>query len=259
MTSLGWAGLATATAVLLLLPLHPRAPATGMRPPGRGPLAGFAVGAPALVLWLRPGWVVLALILAGATASAVMLWRRQARAREVQRTRAQVVAFCDAIRAELAAGLSPPEALRHAAEQWPLLGPVARAAVVGGGVPEAMRGLAGRPGAGDLRVVAAAWQVSHRTGQGLADTLDRVGVELRAAERTRRVVTGELASARATARLVAGLPIAALLMGSGAGADPWSFLLGTPLGLGCLAGGLAAGLLGLAWIEQIAAGVERGR
>ena len=78
----------------------------------------------------------------------------------------------------------------------------------------------------DLRVVAAAWQVAHHTGDGLAATVDRVAESLRAAGATRRVVAGELASARATARLVAGLPVLALAMGSGAGGDPWGFLLG---------------------------------
>ena len=81
--------------------------------------------------------------------------------------------------------------------------------------------------------------------------------DLRAGEASRRVVASELASARATGRLVAGLPVLAWLMGSGSGGDPLAWLLGGPAGWACLAlgGGLLLG--GLAWIELLARSVER--
>jgi tight adherence protein B len=181
-----------------------------------------------------------------------------ARRRRVAADQAAVLEVCDLLAADLAAGRPPDAALAAGAERWPPLVPVVEAMRLGADVPEAMRRLAAeRRGAVDLRWVAGAWQVAQHSGHGLADALARVAARIRARRRTRRVVTSELASARATARLVAALPVVALGMGSGAGGDPWAFLLGTPVGWGCLALGLAFGLLGLWWIEAIADAVDR--
>jgi len=98
--------------------------------------------------------------------------------------------------------------------------------------------------------------VAHRTGDGLLDAVRRCAESIRSAHASRRLVRGELASARATVRMVAGLPVLALLMGSGAGGDPVGFLLGHPIGLACLGSGLAFGFAGLWWIEAIAGDVD---
>lgn len=175
------------------------------------------------------------------------------RRREVAADQAAVLEVCDLLAAELAAGRPPGTALAAASERWPPLVAAVEAVRLGADVPDALRRLAeARPGAGDLRWVAGAWQVAQHSGHGLATALERTASGLRARRRTRRLVDSELASARATARLVAGLPLAVLLMGSGAGSDPWTFLLATPVGWTCLAVGLGLIGLGLWWIERLA-------
>ncbi len=202
--------------------------------------------------------VLLALIGGGCAAGALLLLRRRQRRAEVAAGQARVLDFCQLVAAELAAGQHPGTALERAAAEWPALATVSSAFELGGDVPSALRRAALDPGQGDLGLAAAAWQVAHQTGGGLSTAVARVAGGLRATQATRRVVSAELASARATARLMAGLPVLALLMGNGIGGDPLSFLFASTGGLACLAGGLLLGFVGLWWIEAIADGVSAG-
>ena len=244
------AALAAGLAVSLWVPLQRRA--------GRARRGRLFLPLAVLVGGLVPAErLVLVAIGVAVAAGAWLLWRARGRRRQAHLRASGVVEACEQLAAELASGLPPGLALERVAGASALWRPVAEAHRIGADVPGALRRAAATPGAEALRWVAAAWQVAHRTGQGLADALDAVALDLRAAASTRAVVAGELASARATARLMAALPVIALLMGSGMGGDPWAFLLSTPPGLACLAGGLAAGGAGLWWIERIADAVER--
>lgn len=248
--------LACASAAVSVWLLLPGRPIIAARPPPRLRLIWPASAVIGLVVLMTPQFVVPALIGGGALAAGARLLRRRAQRKTARSTAERVLEMTQAIASDLVAGQPPGMALARAAATWPALAPVAEAQALGGNVPAALRTAARMPGAGDLTLVAAAWQVAQRTGHGLADALHRTGATLRARQATRRVIDGELASARSTAWLVAGLPVLAWLMGSGAGGSPITFLLSTPLGLGCLGGGLVMGLAGLAWIEAIARGAE---
>jgi tight adherence protein B len=208
------------------------------------------------VMLVPHGWLGAVLVLAPAAWVGRLMWRRRTQARLAETNAALMAEVCDLLAAELSAGRPPDAALREAAHTWPAFVPVAEVSRLGGDVPAALREVARTPGAGGLRLLAAAWAISRRTGGGLGAATRRVAEAVRREQATRGVVASELASARATARLMAGLPVAALLMGSGAGADPWTFLLRTAPGLACLAAGLATGAAGLWWIEQLARVVD---
>jgi tight adherence protein B len=99
--------------------------------------------------------------------------------------------------------------------------------------------------------------VSQHAGAGLADGCERIADWLRDDEALRREVGAQLAGARASARLLAVLPVLGILLGSSMGADPLHVLLRTPYGLVCLALGAALASLGLWWTERLARSVEK--
>ncbi len=250
-----------ALAVLLLLPGPARSPAEEARSLGRVSPVLVMLGAALVVaaLWLSlDGRRFVLVVLLGVLAGGVLrLVRRRRAAREAEHRAGQVLAVCDALASDLMAGQPPLSSLERAAAEWPELAPVAVAGRMGADVPEALRDLARRPGGGQLRAVAATWRVSQDTGAGLAAAIDRTASTLRAERRTARLVSSELAAAHATARMLAVLPIAVLLLGAGVGGDPIGFLTGSTPGLVCLALGLALSFSGLLWLERIADRVLR--
>ena len=227
----------------------------------RGAGARVALPVTALVaasaMVLRGTHLVLAVIaLASAWAVAGIL-RRRREARVADRRAGEVLALSEAMAADLSAGQPPLLVLQRAADEWPEFAPVAVAGQMGADVPMALRELARRPGGQQLWIVAATWQVAHHTGAGLAGALARAADTMRAERRTARLVATELAAARATARMLALLPVGVLVMGMGIGGDPVGFLTGSSVGVGILAAGLALCFLGLRWLEHIADSVLR--
>lgn len=202
--------------------------------------------------------LALALIVLGCVAGAGSMTRRSRRARAAEQRQSRVVDVCEALVGELQAGQPLVTSLERCCEVWPAVAPVVAAGRLGADVPAALRRLAEQPGAEGLREIAAAWQVSERSGAGLAAALSQVADTARERQGTRHLVQGELASAQATARLVAVLPVASLAMSAGIGGDPWHFLLGTRAGLVCLALGVLLAFAGLVWIDRIALAVLRG-
>ncbi|MFH8465447.1 type II secretion system F family protein [Streptomyces sp. NPDC017991] len=189
--------------------------------------------------------------------------RRAGAARRVRERRAAaVIALCGALAGEVRAGRQPGEALLGAARDSGGLGDVQAsvlaAARFGGDVPGALTDAARRPGAEGLLGLAACWRVAVDRGAGLATGLDRLEGALRAERDQRADLRAQLAGARSTAVLLAGLPALGLLLGTALGADPLHILLHTGAGLGCLlVGGVLEGV-GLWWALRIVRGAEDG-
>ncbi len=219
-------------------------------------LAVAAVGL-GLWSWLDVHQFALAVLLSLVALAVARLVRRGREARAADRTADRVLAVCDAMASDLSAGQPPLASLDRAAQEWPDFAPVAVAGQMGADVPSALRALARRPGAGQLRTLAATWHVAHDTGSGLAAAIGQAAEAIRADRRTARLVGAELAAANATARMLAVLPLGVLLLGAGIGGDPVGFLTHTTAGLVCLAVGLGLSYAGLLWLGRIADGVLR--
>lgn len=177
-------------------------------------------------------------------------WRRRGKDdAELQRVAADLYV---AAAAELRAGAGIPSALLRAADEVPprLGGPVRRAGAVllaGGEVDGVLAPRDDPVVARLLRPLAVCLAVTVETGAALATALEQTSAALRAAHRLRVAVRSELAGARATALLLAGLPVVGLGLGAAVGADPLRFLLTTLPGWVCLLLAATLDALGLWW------------
>lgn len=254
---------AAAVALLAALPrpgalrLQAVLPASPARRRRLGALPWLA--AAPLVLVVGPVPVLVALAAAGAG----WRWRRERLRRSAcAAERAGAGEACAVLAAELRAGRDPGTALTAAAEvaAGPLqstLRAAGSAARLGGDVAATLRSPPSRrPTAVPevLRSLAACWSVCASSGSGLAAAVGRLEEGLRAEAAQRRAVAAELAGPRATAMLLALLPLVGLLMAGALGADPLRVLLHTRIGLVCLVLGLGLDALGLLWTARL---VER--
>ena len=186
------------------------------------------------------------------------LQRLPARRRVERQNRSAVLGLCAAIGAELRAGRQPREALARAGLAWPGGAPRAlSAARAGDEVVEALKLDAKEPGRGGLRALAVCWQVAEHHGAGLATAVGQITASLRTDEEHRGRLAAELAGPRATARLLALLPLVGIAMGQALDADPLRLLVSTSWGWLALAAGISLEVCGAWWVSRIASEVER--
>jgi len=229
-------------------------------PPGL--LAILAVLVAAVVVPRLPVLSPPRVVLVGTVAAVAGFAMHQVRAarerRRVVRRRDDVVEILVMMAAELRAGVLVGRTMAALARDFPMLRPAAHAIELGGDVVGALHDASRRPGQELLRDLGGAWHVADRAGAPLAIVLARLADSARIERDIAREAEAGVAPARATGRLMAVLPVAGLLLGSGMGGDPVATLTGTWIGVLCLAAGCGLACLGVAWIEHIAASVVVG-
>jgi tight adherence protein B len=223
------------------------------------------VAVPMLVLAALLTAVAVGPVVAGVGLAYGLAGRRALRRRAASRADDALRVLCAVALAGLAddlrAGRTPSAAL-HAAivavENGPVTGPVAsalaavRIAVVrhpAGEVPTALRAVPG-PLEPAFRRLAAAWTLTD-CGIPLADVVGELDVELRRLRRLSERAAVHIASARTTARLVAGLPVLGLGVGQLLGAGPVAVLTETPGGAACAAAAVTLHLVGFSLARRL--------
>lgn len=261
MTGLPAASLSLAAA-LLVLPWSSRRRlvAAGLTPrrrrvtPSRAP--GLALcTAGAVVAAVLP--VVVAL--AAATLVVTLLMRRRshaARRRAEDESRALEAAL-DVLVGELRAGAHPVAAFRVAAEESSgavaaALGAVAARAELGADVPAGLRSAGAataRPACWER--LAVYWQLAQTHGLAMATLVRAAQRDIVERSRFDATVTAGMAGARATAAVLAGLPLAGVALGELLGAHPVRFLTSAGAGGWLLLVGVALVCCGLLWSDRI--------
>ncbi|GAC67607.1 type II secretion system F family protein [Gordonia soli] len=227
-----------------------------------GPL--LAVGVPTVVVVLAgPAAGIAATI---TTAAVVSRLRRRRRDRDEARAADDLATALGVMIAELSVGAPPARACSAAADDLRSRGVSADREVVDGLTRLAGRAELGGDVADDLAVVrpgarpsweriAVAWTTADRYGLPMVEMIGSVRADLSARRRFADRTRAGLAGPRATATVLAGLPVLGVVLGQAIGADPIGVLLGGGLGGILLVVGTTLAVAGLAWSDRIIARV----
>ncbi|HEU4426662.1 MAG TPA: hypothetical protein VFR67_29360 [Pilimelia sp.] len=183
-----------------------------------------------------------------AVAIRALLRRQSAQAAAAER--AEVLDSLSALAADLRAGLPPVAAARALADPPAMAAPAARMLT---GQPAGVA-LVGSGNSRPAELAGAAWRLAEQTGAPLADLIERIEADARALDRAALAASAQAAGARATAWLLAALPVGGIALGYGIGVDPLHVLLRTPVGAGCAVGALLLQVAGLAWADRLTPG-----
>ena len=217
---------------------------------GAGLATGAAVGGIGVVAWL--GGVALGLAAALTVITAAALVNRLRARRAAEREDRAAVEIVHLVRAEVEAGTPPADAVR-AATVVGHFGPELTA--IADAVDQARDPVSTIPP--PLLPLAHALRVSASSGAALSGVLGVVSLHLEhRVDRSRSVATA-LAGARASAAVLAVLPLVGLALGASLGANPVGVLVGTSGGRVLVLIGVGLECLGLMWTARLAASAER--
>ncbi|MEJ5928746.1 type II secretion system F family protein [Corynebacterium sp. H128] len=202
---------------------------------------------------------------AGVAVSALMVgltigWILRQRLKEKRRRQAAeaTAAIVGSLAENIKGGASPQQSWAHVASEPPATIPMAMRDVV---TLAARRCAAGASVAtvlleapaefSDLRATGRLWSVAERRGIGVSTLLRHMQQRIDAAVRHERATVAALQGPRATATILALLPLAGIGMGAAMGANPVSFLTGTTTGAALLLSGTSLACTGFVWVELI--------
>lgn len=167
-------------------------------------------------------------------------------------------AALDILVGELRAGVHPVRAFYVAAAETTAadvgagLRAVAARAELGAEVPAGLRGIAaGSVLAADWERLAVSWQLASDYGLAMSTLMRTAQRDITERQRFSARVTAQMAGARATTAILAGLPGLGMLLGQLIGAAPLRFLFGNHTGGLVLVTGVMLTCCGLFWADRI--------
>jgi tight adherence protein B len=214
-----------------------------------------AVCASAAGVVLLPLTDVFALGLLGATTA--LRYRRRRRSDQGRDESRELETAIDVLVGELRVGAHPAKAFAVAAEETN--GPVSHScravaarARLGADVTAGLRNVAetsALPAQWDR--LAVCWQLAADHGLAMSTLMQAAQRDIVERQRFSGHVRSAMAGARATAAILASLPVLSVLLGQLIGARPMAFLLGGRVGGWLLAVGLTLVCCGLLWSDRI--------